>query len=401
MRAEILAIGTELLLGETINSNAAWISRELAALGIDVYHHQTVGDNPARIIACVKEALARSTVLMTTGGLGPTDDDLTVATLAECFQARMVHHPALEKQIRAYFERRDQSFPQTNRKQALLPDGAHPVENPLGTAPGMWWDVSTSLGKPGFIATFPGVPKELFAMWPAVAAHLKALQQEQAEPSMPLVSQDLWFVGIGESQLAQQLTDLMAQESPSVAPYVGQGQIRIRLAVKATSVDAGLKILAPLKSEVLRRVGGYCIGEGHHSLEQMVGHLLRQKSATVAVAESCTGGLLSSRLTDVSGSSAYVSYNVVTYSNRAKSDILGVEEALLARYGAVSAEAAIAMAVGVQKITGATFGLSLTGIAGPDGSTADKPVGLVYIGIAGPNLPHHYPAMAKVVKVNA
>ncbi|MEB3245462.1 MAG: competence/damage-inducible protein A [Vampirovibrionales bacterium] len=413
MRAEILAIGTELLLGETINSNAAWLSRELSALGIDVYHHQTVGDNPARIIECVQQAMARSAVLITTGGLGPTDDDLTVQTLADCYGAPMVHHPALEAQIRLYFEKRGLAYPAINHKQALLPTGALPVQNPLGTAPGMWWDVSAYTGQQtSVIATFPGVPKELYIMWPQVAERLKALQEALGEQPQQLYTCDLWFVGIGESGLAGQLKDLMAQSSPSVAPYVANGQVRIRVACKAASVAEAQAAIAPVKAEVLKRVGGYCIYEGQSSLEAEVGRLLVAAGQTVALAESCTGGLVSSRLTDVPGSSAYVMQNVVTYSNVAKTRLLNVPEALLAEHGAVSEPVAQAMAEGVLSFSGTDWGLSITGIAGahsgaspvvqptghmPEGPT-EKPVGTAYIAIAGKQLPK---TIVKRVRANA
>lgn len=397
MKAEIIAIGTELLIGDVINTNATWLSKELAALGIDIYYHQTVGDNPARIHAALDAAIPRADILIFTGGLGPTDDDLTIATLSDYFHTPMAPDPDSEEKIRNYFITRDMPMSKLNLKQALKPIDAQTLQNPVGTAPGIMWDVSPKSGKPTYILTFPGVPKELYAMWPTGKAFLQEKLRERNESPTVLITQFLHFFGIGESKLGELLRDLMQAETPTVAPYVGNAEVRIRIAAKAASETEALTLIQPVKAEILKRCGDYYFGENGCTLEQCVADLLIEKHLTVSVAESCTGGLVSSRLTDISGSSAYTMLNLVTYSNAQKVKMLDVRPETLSVHGAVSAETAIEMAVGAKKISGCDIGLSLTGIAGPTGETGDKPVGLVYIGIAGPG---DQPPIAKKVLVN-
>ncbi|MGE0200985.1 MAG: competence/damage-inducible protein A [Candidatus Melainabacteria bacterium] len=393
LTAEIIAVGTELLLGDVINSNAAWLSRELAALGIHVYHHVTVGDNPARIQAVIDHALTRKTqpanLLLFTGGLGPTDDDLTVATLADYFNATLVADPDSEASIRQFFVARGQPMSASNIKQALKPTDAVTVANPLGTAPGIFWELTPGahphVTQPTLIATFPGVPKELTVMWPAVRDHLLAFQEKHRMPVQRLFTRFLHFFGIGESKLGELLSDLMEQDNPTVAPYVGNAQVRIRVVARAATQAEADALIAPVEAEILRRCGQYYFGRDEDTLEGTVGEQLRRSNLTLAVAESCTGGLVSSRLTDVPGSSDYIRLNAVTYSNDQKTALLGVPEATLAAFGAVSAETAEAMAMGIRRLSGCDIGLSLTGIAGPDGGAPDKPVGLLYIGLATPD----------------
>lgn len=394
MKAEIIAVGTELLLGDVINSNAAWLSKELAQLGIDVFHHQTVGDNPARIHALLDHSLNRPApdrpeALIFTGGLGPTQDDLTVETLAQYFKTPMVLDAASEEKIRSYFIARDMPMSKTNIKQALRPEDAQVLLNPVGTAPGLLWDVSTKAGQPTYCLCFPGVPKELYAMWPQARDFLLQKMHDAGETPTVLATKFLHFFGIGESMLAEKLADLMQQSTPTVAPYVGRAEVKIRLAAKAPTQAQAEAMLHPVQEEILARCGAYYFGQSGTSgetatLEGCVASLLKAKQLTVAVAESCTGGLVSSRLTDLPGSSAYTRLNVVTYSNDQKARLLGVSSDTLAQFGAVSREVAAQMAVGVQKLAGSDYGLSLTGIAGPDGGSDEKPVGLVYIGLVGP-----------------
>ncbi|MDX2083984.1 MAG: competence/damage-inducible protein A [Candidatus Melainabacteria bacterium] len=382
MRAEIIAVGTELLLGDTVNTNASWLSKQLAALGVDVYYHTVVGDNVARLSSLLGEALARSDVLLLTGGLGPTPDDLTVSTLAQYFGETMVSDPDSEASIRAFFRERQMTMPLSNLKQALRPSQAEALPNPMGTAPGLYWDVSARVGKSTHVFCFPGVPRELYALWPQAEDRLLAIRRKAGEPTDRLFSTHLRFFGLGESRLAEILSDLMEMESPTVAPYCGQAEVKIRLAVKAESEQAAERQLAPVREEILARCGAYYFGDDTTTLEQVVGDLLRQQAKTVAVAESCTGGLVSSRLTDVAGSSAYVCQNLVVYSNQAKVQHLGVDPRVLEAEGAVSEAVAVQMAQGVCRWSGAQVGLSLTGIAGPGGGSPEKPVGLVYVGLA-------------------
>jgi nicotinamide-nucleotide amidase len=383
MKAEIIAIGTELLIGDVVNTNATWLSKELAAIGVDVYFHQTVGDNVRRIHEVVQLALSRSDVLIFTGGLGPTDDDLTVSALAEYFKAPLVADPESEETIRNYFIARDMPMSKLNLKQALKPTDAITIKNPVGTAPGILWDVSGRVGKAALMMTFPGVPKELYAMWPQGREAIVAKMREIGEEPAVLATKFLHFFGVGESKLGELLRDLMQAETPTVAPYVGQAEVRIRVAAKGKTEAEAQQLIEPVRQEILKRCGQYYFGEDGATLEDAVGKLLTDQQRTVSVAESCTGGLVSSRLTDVPGSSNYVHLNLVTYSNHQKSELLGVDPNLFQTVGAVSEEVARQMAQGVRQVSGASVGVSLTGIAGPTGDTPDKPVGLVYIGLAG------------------
>ena len=390
MRAEIIAIGTEVLMGEVINSNAAWVAQQLGDWGIDVYHHVTVGDNPQRIKNVVRQALERSDLLVFTGGLGPTGDDITVPTLADFFGVELVSDPESEQRINEYLTRLGRSVAPSNLKQALKPVDANTLSNDMGTAPGIAWNITQYAHKPALVLCFPGVPRELKWLWPFSKPFIRSLQAQLAETPTVLVTQFLRFFGIGESVLAEQLHDLMAQSSPTVAPYVGQGEVRLRLAAKAKTREVAEAEITPVREEILRRCGQFYFGEGDLSLEEAVAKLLIEQGKTVAVAESCTGGLVSSRLTDVPGSSAYISLNVVTYSNRQKEQLLSVPSSDLETYGSVSGKVAAHMARGIRQQSGCDLGLSLTGIAGPDGGTDDKPVGLVWIGLDTKNLdtPH-------------
>ncbi|WP_303673638.1 competence/damage-inducible protein A [Vampirovibrio chlorellavorus] len=382
MKAEIIAVGSELLLGDVINSNAAWISKELAALGVDVHYHLTVGDNTARIQGIMAQACERSDLLIFTGGLGPTDDDLTIATIADFFRTPVVVDPESAETIRKRFMARGMPLSPSNLKQAQKPEGAETVKNPVGTAPGIAWEVNTEAGKPIRLLTFPGVPKELYAMWAAGAERIRHWQRQAGEAPAVLLTRHLHFFGIGESRLGELLSDLMQSANPTVAPYVGRAEVTIRVAAKADSPAAAEALVAGMSQQIVQRCPEYYFGDDEATMEAHVSHLLRERNWRLAVAESCTGGLLSSRLTDVPGSSAYTHLNVVTYSNAEKTRVLGVSKETLATHGAVSAEVARAMAEGLLASSGADVALSITGIAGPDGGSEEKPVGLAYIGIA-------------------
>lgn len=383
LSAEIIAVGTELLLGDIVNSNAAWLSDELARMGVSVYHHTTVGDNVARIHGVLRTALDRANVLIFTGGLGPTEDDLTIRALAEYFGAEMVSDPASEETIKAFFVARGMTHSPSNLKQALRPVDAAAIANPMGTAPGIAWQVPRPDGSPTLILTFPGVPREMKVMWPEGQKHLRVFEQQLGIQPQYIGTRSLHFFGIGESVLGERLKDLMAQSNPTVAPYVGRSEVRVRLGAKAADLASAQALLTPLADEIRTRLAEYYITEADTlRVEEIVGELLTSQNLTLSVAESCTGGLVSSRLTDVPGSSAYTTLNMITYSNTQKHAQLGVCTELLATKGAVSPEVAEAMAVGILEKTGSDIGLSLTGIAGPDGGTEDKPVGTLYMGLA-------------------
>jgi nicotinamide-nucleotide amidase len=388
MKAEIIAVGTELLMGDVINSNAAWISKQLAALGVDVYYHVAVGDNPARIQAVVAQAVERSDLLIFTGGLGPTEDDLTIATLADYFQTPLESDPTSEAAIKDYFKARDLPMSPSNLKQAKKPADAFTIQNPVGTAPGIAWDVSQKAGSERcLLLTFPGVPKELYAMWPQGADWIQAELRKKGEQPEVLVSHHLKFFGIGESRLGEMLSDLMQSSNPTVAPYVGNAEVKIRIAAKGSDTKHAESLMEPVKTEILQRCGKYYFGDDDTTLEGDIGQLLIHAGQSLVVAESCTGGLISSRLTDVSGSRAYTFINLVTYGNQEKTRFLNVKPETLTDYGAVSTEVAAEMVLGAQALSANGWALAITGIAGPTGGSPEKPIGLAYVGIVGPDLP--------------
>lgn len=370
--AEIIAIGTEMLLGELVDTNSAWLGQRLAALGVGVYRHTTIGDNPARISEALREAAIRSDLVLTTGGLGPTSDDLTNACLAEVAGREMVEYEEARRHVDEMFARFGREPTPSNYKQALFPEGTEPIPNPRGTAMGALLEVDGTL-----FATFPGVPVEMRGMFEDT---LEPLVRSRTEGS--IVSRTLWFTGIGESALAEEVQHLLDASDPTVAPLAGQGKVRLRITARgADKAEARAKI-DPVAEEILEKLGKYYFGEDDETLESAVGKTLTDRGETLALAESCTGGLIAKRLTDAAGSSAYFTEGIVTYSDEAKRRLLGVPESTLHEYGAVSEETARAMAEGARERSGADHALSVTGIAGPGGGTKEKPVGTVWFGLA-------------------
>lgn len=375
--AEVLCIGTELLLGNITNSNARWIAEQLATLGISHHRQQVVGDNRQRLITAVREAACRSRVLITTGGLGPTPDDLTTEALAAAFDTPLQEWPGLWQQIQDQLTARGRPCSPSNRKQALLPKGAELIPNPTGTAPGMLWSP-----RPGFtLLTFPGVPSEMRAMWFASAAPW--LCQAGLRQGV-FTSRSLRFWGVPESTLADQVDDLLHQANPTVAPYAGGGEVKLRLTAQAATDTEAQQLLQPLEAEIRRRLGLACFGVDDASLPLVVMEMLRHHRQTLAVAESCTGGGLGASLSALPGASDVFLGGVIAYANRVKCELLGVPEALLEAHGAVSDPVAAAMATGARQAIGADWALAVTGVAGPAGGSAEKPVGLVHIAVAGP-----------------
>jgi nicotinamide-nucleotide amidase len=370
--AEIITIGTEMLLGDLVDTNTAWLSARLAALGVGVYRHTTVGDNRDRIIAALGEAASRADLVITTGGLGPTSDDLTNECLAAVADREMVEYPEAREHVDEMFRKFGRKPTLNNYKQALFPKGTELIPNPLGTAMGALLEWNETL-----FATLPGVPSEMKGMF---GETLEPLIQDRTDGS--IVSRTLWFAGIGESALAEQVQDFLDATDPTVAPLAGQGKVRLRITTRAATQEEAEAKIAPVKKEILSRLGDYYFGEDDETLESAVGRLLRERGATVALAESCTGGLLAKRLTDIAGSSAYLKEGLVTYSNESKERWLGVPREMLLEHGAVSEPVARKMAEGVRKIAGTDYGLSVTGIAGPEGGTSEKPVGLVFVGLS-------------------
>jgi nicotinamide-nucleotide amidase len=385
--AEIISIGTELLLGQILNTNSQFISTKLAELGINCYRHTTVGDNKERIKAYLRDALNSCDIVITTGGLGPTADDLTTECIAEVFEAPMIFDHAIEEKLRETFKFFGRTMPETNLKQALRPEGAQCLPNPAGTAPGIIWmlgkDELTRAGiseptKQRAILTFPGVPSEMTAMWKETAGPF--LTEKFSSGSIYLI--ELKHFGIGESAMAEKYADLLELSNPMVAPLAGQGECRLRVTAYASSREEARKIAQPVIDKIIAGSGILCYGTDSDTLESVVAKLLWERNFTVAAAESCTGGLVSKRLTDIPGSSKYLNLSLVTYSNEAKQQMLGVPDSVLQSYGAVSIETARAMATGVRDLAKADIGVGVTGVAGPDGGTAEKPVGLVYIALA-------------------
>jgi len=377
MSAEVLCIGTELLLGNITNGNARWLAEQLASLGIAHHRQEVVGDNRERLIAAVRAAAGRCRVLITTGGLGPTPDDLTTEAIAAAFDTPLVEHAAIWDDIQTKLSARGRPIAASNRKQALLPAGAQVLPNPTGTAPGMIWSP-----RPGFtVLTFPGVPSELHAMWQATA--VPWLRQSRLAEGV-FASRLLRFWGVGESNLAEQMDDLLAGTNPTVAPYAGAGEVKLRLTARAADQAAAEVLLAPVEAQIRSRTGNLCYGVDDDSLASVVLAALRQRGQTLAVAESCTGGGLGGALAAVPGASDVFLGGVIAYANSVKQHLLGVPADTLALHGAVSDPVALAMAAGARRVTGADWAIAVTGIAGPGGGSADKPVGLVHIAMAGP-----------------
>lgn len=376
--AEIICVGTELLLGDILNSNAQFLAQELAKLGIAHYYQSVVGDNPKRIRRVVETACDRANLLIFTGGLGPTPDDLTHEALAACFGVELVEHPEILTDIAQKFAQRGRVMTPNNRKQAFLPEGASVLTNSGGSAPGIIWQPRPNLT----ILTFPGVPAEVKYMWQDVAVpYLKHAGWVQKT----VYSRLLRFWGISESVLAEKVQPFFDLQNPTVAPYANLGEVKLRISALADSEAAAITMIAPIEQQ-LREIGGIdCYGADDDSLASVVGQLLQANGATLSVAESCTGGGLGAMLTTISGSSTYFWGGVISYDNQVKVGFLGVNPEDLAQSGAVSHPVAQQMAAGVRDRLQTTWGLSITGIAGPTGGSDEKPVGLVYIGLAGPN----------------
>ncbi|HHU81913.1 MAG TPA: competence/damage-inducible protein A [Firmicutes bacterium] len=384
MRAEIICVGTELLLGQIVNTNGAYLAEKLARLGIDLYHLSTVGDNLPRLTALLQQAWQRVDLVLISGGLGPTLDDLTREAVALLAGEELVEDPGARRMIEEYFYRRGLPMPPSNLRQALRPRSAVCLMNPYGTAPGLWLEKDGKM-----LAALPGVPIEMKNLMekevlPRVERARRA-RAETGDPGTVLVSRVLKAAGIGESAMTEEIQDLLAgQTNPTIAPLAKRGEVWLRLSAKARSEEAAFALIRPVEEEIRSRLAGYIFGTDGEQLEEVVGRILTARGLTLGTAESCTGGLLSHRITGVPGASAYFLAGVVAYANRIKEKALGVEKTLLQEYGAVSPQVARAMAEGMRKYYGVDLALSTTGIAGPGGGTAKKPVGLVYLALAHP-----------------
>lgn len=376
MKAEIICIGTELLLGEIVDTNAAYLSQVLAGLGIDLYYKSTVGDNLERAIAILQQAWERSDLLLISGGLGPTQDDLTREAIAGMLGEEQVLNETAMAQVAAWFKKSGREMTENNRRQAMFPPSAEPMANRWGTAPGVWVEKDGKM-----LAAMPGVPLELHKLMEEEV--LPRLRQRLGMDHPILVSRTLRAVGIGESALEEKIKDLIkAQSEVTIAPYAKRGEVHLRLAVKAMTTEEGLTRITPVEAAIRQRLGAYIFGCDEETLEEVTGRLLAERGLTLAVAESCSGGLIGHRITEIPGSSAYFMGGVVSYSNEAKQHMLGVDAAILEAHGAVSPETAKAMAEGARQRFGVDIALASTGIAGPGGGSDEKPVGLVYLALA-------------------
>lgn len=371
MKTAILSVGTELLFGQITNTNTVYLSKQLNMLGYDVMYHYTVGDNPGRLAEMIKLAFEDCDLILTTGGLGPTQDDLTKETACKVMDDELVVMDDVMDELVSYFKNLGREMTENNRKQAILPSRAKVFHNDAGTAPGF------ALEKDGkYIICMPGPPREMTRMF-----------EKSVMPFLESMSEDVIYYrmirafGIGESQLETELMDLIdAQTDPTLATYAKEGECSLRIASKRKTRGEAEAAVNELLETVKERVGQYIYSCDDEDLVQVVCRRLTEKGLTLSSAESCTGGMFAAAITDIPGISSVFQRGLVTYSNEAKMDELGVKAETLDKFGAVSEETAVEMAEGLKRVSGSDVCISVTGIAGPGGGTKEKPVGLVYIG---------------------
>ncbi|MCM1364761.1 MAG: competence/damage-inducible protein A [Faecalibacterium sp.] len=371
MNCELISVGTEILLGDIVNTNAQYLSKRLADMGINVMFQHTVGDNEERLKAALESAFSKSDAVITTGGLGPTPDDLTKEVCAEFFGFPLENEEKSLESIKSYFKNKNTPMAKSNEKQAMMPTGSIILENKNGTAPGC---IMEKDGK--IIVVLPGPPREMKPMFEeGVVPYL------QQFTSGVIKSHSIRTFGIGESSMAEKVNDLFDSQNPTVAPYAKSGEALLRVTAKAESEQEAERMLTPVVEEIKSRFGELVYGIDVQSIEEATVALLKEKSLTVAVAESCTAGLIAKRITDISGASEIFGCGIVSYSNGIKHKILGVEQDKLDKYGAVSPIVAAQMALGAKKVSGADIAASVTGIAGPESDETGKEVGLIYIAV--------------------
>jgi nicotinamide-nucleotide amidase len=377
VRCEIIGVGTELLLGQIVNTNAAWIGQRLADVGWDCLRHTVVGDNEQRIAGTIREALDRADAVIVTGGLGPTQDDVTREALAAVAGVSLVRQPELEQWLRERFARMGvQRMAEMNLRQADVPEGARVIDNPRGTAPGLIVEVD---GKPTYAV--PGVPREMEGMLERVVLPDLAVR---AGEGRAIVSRILRTVGVGESRLAERLTPLWDEAGSgevTLAYLASPGEVRVRLTAVGATREEALAEIAPVEARVREELGDIVYGTDDETLEAVVGRLLRERDLSLATAESLTGGLLGGRITGTPGASDYYLGGIVTYATETKASQLGVDRDLLDADGPVNEPVAAAMAEGVRKAYGADLGLAATGVAGPT-EQSGRPVGTLCLGVA-------------------
>jgi len=385
LRAEVVSVGTELLLGQIVDTNAAYLARALSEVGISLYRRSTVGDNMKRLLAALKQALNDADIVLTIGGLGPTMDDITRDGLAAALGDTLYQDEEIAERLRQFFLSRNMPLLESNLRQAMVPTHGRALENPNGTAPGLLFEKDGKIG-----IALPGPPNEFIPMVDnLVIPYLRAKTGNVGT----IRSRVLRVAGVGESLVEDKVKDLMLDANPTVAPYAKVGEVHLRVTAKADTAEHAEALIAERAALVRARLGNAIYGENDETLEYAVVTLLKARGQTVSTAESCTGGLVAQRITDVSGCSAVFIGGVVAYSNAAKTDLVAVPADMIARVGAVSPEVAQALAEGARRRFGTDYGIGVTGIAGPDGGTPEKPVGLVYLAVA-------YPGGCDVDRVN-
>lgn len=372
LKCEIISVGTELLLGQIVNTNAKYLSEKLASIGIDIYYHTNVGDNQARLKDCLGIAFKRSNLIITTGGLGPTTDDITKETISLFLGLPLIEDYYARQQIEEYFNKINEKPTINNYKQACFPKGSKILPNDKGTAPGCIVETENAT-----IIMLPGPPSELIPMFDNyVYPYLK-----DKNPQI-IKSRVIKIFGVGESKVEEMVKELLNNSNPTVAPLIGDGFVTLRITAKSDNENKAFEMIKEVEYEIRNILKDYIFAIDNESMESVVVNLLRKNSLTISTAESCTGGLLSGKLTDVEGASDVFKLGLITYSNESKQKLLGVQRNTLEKYGAVSHQTAEEMAHNVRKIANTDFGISITGIAGPGGGSIEKPVGLVYIGFS-------------------
>lgn len=373
MNAEIISIGTELLLGHVVNTNAAFLSGKLAEAGIDVYRHTTVGDNPARLTTAIVRALGRSDIVIMSGGLGPTVDDITIETVAHLIGRKLVLNKAILEDVKSYFRLKKVPFPKESMRQAYIPEGVKWVRNRVGTAPGL---IAEYFSKK--IICLPGPPREIVPMFERDI--LSIIKKKSG--GVVIRSRTIKTTGLAESQVDGRIHDILNLKPPTtVGIYAKLGQVDLKIMAKAKTASQAQRNIAKIVKKIRSRLKEYIFGYDTDTLESAVVGALIKKGLTIASAESCTGGLLANRITNISGSSECFKSGVIVYANEAKENFLGVSHKTLKLHGAVSAPVAIEMARAIKHYACADIGVAITGIAGPTGGTKNKPVGLVCIAL--------------------
>lgn len=374
MKAEIISIGTELLLGHIINTNTSYISKKMANLGIDVHYHSTVGDNEERLSKLLKTVLRRSDIVFTTGGLGPTVDDIMVSTVSKTIGRRLVFNKQIAKEIKKYFKKQHLPFPKDSLKQAYIPEGCVWLKNNVGTAPGLIIPLNKKI-----IICLPGPPREVN---PILEKDVIPYLKRYTKTRQCIKSHSIKLVGLPEAAVNKKVKDLLRLSgTTTVGIYAHLGEVHLKITTKAKDEKACKNNISRIEAKIRKRFVPYLYGVDDETLEGVVARLLLKRKKTIGIAESCTGGLISNRITNIPGSSKYFKMGITAYSDEVKTCQLGVSRKLLNRYGAVSSAIALSMARGIRKRAHVDIGIGVTGIAGPGGATKTKPVGLVYMAL--------------------